>query len=369
MWDIKLATNSMSQIVTRESDCVEGHLATENSWQESMKLAFRQLADLLKFAELDKESVRMACGQSAPADFPLFVPREWAKRIRPKDPNDPLLRQVLVTTAESLEVPGFTKDPVGDLNAQTTPGLLHKYYGRALLITTGACAIHCRYCFRRHFPYHEAPKSIEAWQEALNAIRTDPSLEEILLSGGDPLTLVDDRLAELIQSLEDIPHLKRLRIHSRLPTIIPQRVTESLCNHLRSTRLGVWFVLHINHAQELDTPTCQAIGKLRQTGAVLLNQAVLLRGVNDSVESLQELCQRLVNEQVIPYYLHQLDRVAGSAHFEVPVSEGRHLMEKLRQRLPGYALPRYVQEVAGRTSKTPLESQMLHEPFAIDGSA
>lgn len=345
----------MSQIVTRESDCVEGHLEGEPSWPTAMKRAYRQLSELLVDLGLDKSAVKAGSLENIPQDFPLFVPREWARKIRYNDPLDPLLRQVLITEAEYLEVPGFEKDPVGDLASQTNPGLLHKYHGRALLITTGACAIHCRYCFRRHFPYQDAPKSIEAWNPSLQALREDDSIQEVLLSGGDPLTLVDSRLAELIQNLEAIPHIQRLRIHSRMPTVIPQRVTDDFCDLLRSTRLGVWFVLHINHAQELDSPTCQAIRKLRQTGAVLLNQAVLLRGVNDSVEALEELCQRLVNEQVIPYYLHQLDRVAGGAHFEVPKAEGLELIEKLRQRLPGYAMPRYVQEIAGQASKTPLE--------------
>lgn len=346
----------MSQIVTRESDCVEGHLEGEVSWLMAMKLAYRRVSELLAAVGLDKGLVAGLSDIQTGGDFPLFVPREWARRIRPSDPQDPLLRQVLVTAAEQIDVPGFGKDPVGDLEAHTNPGLLHKYHGRALMITTGACAIHCRYCFRRHFPYHEAPKSLDAWKETLAALRADTSIQEVLLSGGDPLTLVDSRLAELIQSLEEIPHLKRLRIHSRMPTVIPQRVTDDFCELLRATRLGVWFVLHVNHAQELDAPTCQAIAKLRQTGAVLLNQAVLLRGVNDTLESLEELCQRLVNERVIPYYLHQLDRVAGGAHFEVPVEKGLELIRQLRERLPGYAVPRYVQENAGYASKTPLEA-------------
>jgi EF-P beta-lysylation protein EpmB len=345
----------MSQIVTRESDCVEGHLEGETSWQEAMKLAYRDLTELLEAVGLNKKSVTTVVDERAGADFPLFVPREWVRRIRHNDPHDPLLQQVLLNSAELLEVPGFQKDPVGDLASQTNPGLLHKYHGRALMITTGACAIHCRYCFRRHFPYNAAPKSIEGWKESFATLHADNAIQEVLLSGGDPLTLVDTKLAELIQQLDDIPHLQRLRIHSRMPSVIPQRVTEQLCNILRSTRLGVWFVLHINHAQELDGATCEAIRKLRRTGAVLLNQAVLLRGVNDSVDALEELCLRLVNEQVIPYYLHQLDRVAGSAHFEVPVQQGLEWLDQLRQRLPGYAVPRYVQEVAGRASKTSLE--------------
>jgi EF-P beta-lysylation protein EpmB len=289
---------------------------------------------------------------AAAGDFPLFVPREFLSRIRPGDPHDPLLRQVLPVLAEQEIVPGFSTDPVDDRAAQRTPGLLQKYPGRALLITTGACAVHCRYCFRRHFPYQEAPKSLSAWEPAFRAIEEDSSLHEVLLSGGDPLVMVDDFLARLAERLAAIPHLRRLRIHTRLPIMIPGRVCSELLNWLTGTRLTPIVVVHANHSAELDDAVAAAFGQLVDAGIVVLNQAVLLRGVNDSVEALAALCERLVDLRVMPYYLHQLDPVAGGAHFEVPVSRGRELMAQLTARLPGYAVPRYVRELPGESSKT-----------------
>ncbi len=359
--NVEMATDSMSEIVTREPDCVEGHLPEVVGWQEAMRRAYRDRAILLKDLGLAEAGLLGGDSSLPNGDFPLFVPREWAARIRPGDLADPLLRQVLISPEEYLSESGFTDDPVGDLKSQTTAGLLHKYSGRALLVTTGACGVHCRYCFRRHFPYHEAPKSISGWQAAFQALEQDGSIEEILLSGGDPLTLVDRTLQSLVERLADIPHLKRLRIHTRMPVAIPQRVTHELCQILQQTRLGLWIVVHINHAQEIDQATEQAIRKLRQTGAVLLNQAVLLRGVNDNITSLEQLSKRLVDLQIIPYYLHQLDRVAGAAHFEVSVAEGLNLIQELRRRMPGYAVPRYVQEIAGEPSKTPLDQSVVQQ--------
>ena len=343
----------MNQIVTTDPDRVEGHIGGPLGWQEAMRRAYRD--GRLLCQDLGLESLWDSHFQESTPDFPLFVPREWAARIRPCDPADPLLLQVLTTPQEMNLVEGFSADPVGDLNSQSSPGLLQKYHGRSLMITTGACGIHCRYCFRRHFPYQEAPKSPAAWEPALDQIASDSTISEVLLSGGDPLTLVDKSLTILVRKLEEIPHLKRLRIHTRMPVVIPQRVTVELLELLRSTRLGVWIVLHINHPNEIDRATETALKSLRQSGATLLNQAVLLRGINDSVEVLQRLCERLVDQQILPYYLHQLDRVAGAAHFEVPVATGQALMAELRQRLPGYAVPRYVQEIAGQPCKTPIE--------------
>jgi EF-P beta-lysylation protein EpmB len=248
----------------------------------------------------------------------------------------------------------FTTDPVGDRLAKRTPGLLHKYNGRVLLVTTGACAIHCRYCFRRHYPYAETPRGIEAWQPALAAVADDDSVHEVILSGGDPLTLVDSLLAELTIRLAEIPHLRRLRLHTRLPVLIPERVTDDLLSWLRGTRLVPWVVVHVNHPAELDKPVGEALTRLIDAGIPVLNQAVLLRGVNDDLETLVELSERLIQLRVMPYYLHQLDRVAGAAHFEVPVEMGRVLIEQMRARLPGYAVPRYVEEVLGAPYKVNL---------------
>jgi EF-P beta-lysylation protein EpmB len=272
--------------------------------------------------------------------------------MRPGDPADPLLRQVLPLDAETRPADGFAPDPVGDLDAQLTPGLLHKYHGRALLVTTGACAVHCRYCFRRHFPYSDAPKGLAAWDAALETIADDRSIHEVILSGGDPLTLVDPTLAALADRIAAIGHVARLRVHTRLPVVIPSRVTDELIGWLTGTRLTPIVVLHANHANELAGEVPAAIARLADAGVPLLNQAVLLRGVNDLIDSQAALCERLVNLRVMPYYLHQLDRVAGAAHFETPVDEGRQIVAALRVRLPGYAVPRYVQEVAGATGKT-----------------
>ena len=318
-----------------------------------MKDAVRDPAELCRFLELPEEYIEPA--QAAARQFPLFAPRGFVARMRPGDPADPLLRQVLPLGEELVEVPGFVSDPVDDDAATRTPGLLQKYHGRALLIATGTCAIHCRYCFRRHFPYDETPRSLAQWEPAFDEIASDPSLREVILSGGDPLTLVDATLAAMIDRLSAIPHLRRLRIHTRLPIVIPERVTNGLVDMLRETRLTSVVVLHANHANELDSQVADAVAKLAGAGVMLLNQAVLLAGVNDSTSAQVNLCERLVELRVTPYYLHQLDRVAGAAQFEVPVADGLQIIEELRARLPGYAVPRYVQEVPGAFSKTDLE--------------
>ncbi len=317
-----------------------------------MKDAVRDPVELCRLLDLPEDFKGAA--RAAANAFPLFVPRGFVARMRPGDPADPLLRQVLPRADEMAEVPGFVADPVDDAAATRQAGLLQKYEGRALLIATGTCAVHCRYCFRRHFPYDEAPRSFVEWQPALDEIAADTSLREVILSGGDPLTLVDAKLAELVKWLEPIPHLRRLRIHTRLPIVIPERVTDELVAMLGDTRLTPVVVLHANHANELDQQVADAVAKLVNVGVMLLNQAVLLAGVNDSVEAQAALSERLIDMRVIPYYLHQLDRVAGAAHFEAPVATGRRIIEALRARLPGYAVPRYVQEVAGAPSKTDL---------------
>jgi EF-P beta-lysylation protein EpmB len=317
-----------------------------------MKEAIRDPSELCRMLDLPPEFEAEAV--QASRLFPLFVPRPFLARMRRGDPTDPLLRQVLPLGAETAAVEGFTLDPVGDSSATLTPGLLHKYQGRVLMVTTGACAVHCRYCFRRHFPYETAPRSLEDWQPAIRAIEADDSIREVILSGGDPLTLVDRLLADLVERLAEIPHLQRLRIHTRLPIMIPQRVNVSLIDWLTTNRLTSIVVIHANHAAEIDDAVANALGRLTDAGIPLLNQAVLLRGVNDTADALAELCERLVNLRVMPYYLHQLDRVAGAAHFEVPIERGNRLIAELRQRLPGYAVPRYVQEIPGAAHKVDL---------------
>jgi L-lysine 2,3-aminomutase len=323
------------------------------SWQEAVRDAIRDPGELCRVLELPDEIAAAAReASSASPGFSLFAPRGFVARMRPGDPNDPLLRQVLPLRAELDDVPGFVADPVGDAEATRHPGLLHKYEGRVLLITTGVCAVHCRYCFRRHFPYSEGPRSLADWQPALDEIAGDASIHEVILSGGDPLMIVDHVLADLVEELAAIPHVRRLRVHTRLPIVIPERVTDELIDLLRSTSLTPIVVVHANHANELDEHVVAALVKLSDAGIPLLNQAVLLRGVNDSVSAHRALCDRLVDHRVLPYYLHQLDRVAGAAHFDVPVETGRRIITELREQLPGYAVPRFVAETSGATGKT-----------------
>jgi EF-P beta-lysylation protein EpmB len=323
------------------------------SWQRALREAVRDPLELCRLLDLPPQ-VHPAALAAAQA-FPLRVPRSYVARMRKGDPADPLLLQVLPLADEMTPVAGFTADPVGDGAASTAPGLLHKYQGRVLLVLTGACAVHCRYCFRRHFPYSEGPHSLADWEPALEYLAVDPSIHEVILSGGDPLSLVDAQLARLVERLAEIPHVTRLRVHSRWPIVIPERVDDGLLAWLTGTRLVPWMVVHANHAQELDDSTSAALGRLVSAGVPVLNQAVLLKGVNDSVDALAELCERLIDLRVLPYYLHQLDRVAGAAHFEVPEAQGRAIVEQLRTRLPGYAVPQYVREEAGREFKVPVQ--------------
>jgi EF-P beta-lysylation protein EpmB len=254
---------------------------------------------------------------------------------------------------------------VGDASATLQAGVLQKYAGRALLITTGACAVHCRYCFRRHYPYEDKGHFAKQISNNISLIQEDTSISEVILSGGDPLSLSDARLAELITQLETIPHLQRLRIHSRFPVVEPQRVTPELLKLLRNTRLSVIMVLHINHAQEIAQDTAQAIKKLHDQQIILFNQSVLLKGVNDALHILQELSETLIEHHIIPYYLHMLDRVQGSAHFEISEQAALALHQQLRERLPGYMLPRLVREVAGEKSKSAIFSAVKQKSKLI----
>lgn len=286
--------------------------------------------------------------------FPLRVPAGFVARMVPGDPDDPLLRQVWPAACEADEVPGYAHDAVGDLAKLKPGGLIHKYHGRALVVATGACAVHCRYCFRRHFPYGEAIAARGHWRATLEQIDADPTIEEVILSGGDPLSLPDDKLAGFVAALESRPQVRRLRLHTRLPIVLPERVDAGLLAWLARTPLQKVVVLHANHAQELDASVAAACRALRDAGATLLNQAVLLRGVNDSTDALAALSERLFACGVLPYYLHMLDRVQGAAHFAVEDETAGGLMVELSARLPGYLLPRLVREIAGEPAKTVL---------------
>jgi len=328
------------------------HRAQPRRWQELWREAVTDPRELL--AALDLQSFADALLPGSDTDFPLRVPRGFIARMRRGDPHDPLLLQVLPQARELVEVPGFTRDAVGDLAARTANGVLHKYEGRALLVATGSCAVHCRYCFRRHFPYSEQTAAAAGWTEAIAHVRADESITEVILSGGDPLSLATAKLAELSTALAPVRHLRRLRIHTRLPVVLPERIDDEFSRWLGALPWPTTIVLHANHAHELDASVAAACARLRDSGAVLLNQAVLLRGVNDDAAVLAGLSERLFDCGVLPYYLHQLDRVDGAAHFEVDDARARELLDELRVRLPGYLVPRLVREVAGARSKTPL---------------
>jgi len=300
------------------------------------------------------EEAALAVSEAAARQFPLRVPRAFVARMRHGDPLDPLLRQVLPLDDEMKPMPGFTFDAVGDGAAKAADGVIRKYRGRALLVTTGSCAIHCRYCFRRHFDYASETAAADHWRSAVELIRADGGIDEVILSGGDPWSLSTAKLAELTDALADVPHLKRLRVHTRLPVVLPERVDAPLLDWMHGLPWPVTVVLHANHANEIDCSVEQACKAMREAGATLLNQAVLLRGVNDSVDALSALSERSHEAGVLPYYLHQLDRVQGAAHFEVGDDEARQLHAGLAARLSGYLVPKLVREVAGDPGKRPV---------------
>jgi len=284
----------------------------------------------------------------------MRVPHSFAQRMKKGDPGDPLLNQVLPKKIEYNASVGFTTDPVGDSLAMPAPGLLHKYHGRVLLVATGACAIHCRYCFRKHFPYSSAKPNAQDWRQTLDYIASDTSIKEVILSGGDPLTLSDARLASLIKKLEKIGHLERLRIHTRLPIVLPERIDQNLIDWLGGTRFATIIVIHANHPNEIDQEVIDGLERLMTARVTLLNQSVLLKDINDHVEILATLSEKLFEAGVLPYYLHQLDKVQGAAHFEVSDEEASRIHQQLMAKLPGYLVPRLVREQAGQAYKTPI---------------
>jgi len=324
-------------------------------WQNELADAIASPEALADALGLGPEIIGPAL--TAAAGFRLRVPRSYVARMRRGDPHDPLLRQVLPVAEELEEAEDYVTDPVGERAALRAPGLLQKYHGRALIITTSACAVHCRYCFRREFPYSEQTSDAPRWSAALSEIGRDSSLEEVILSGGDPLSLSDARLKSLTDALATIPHVRRLRVHTRQPIVLPSRVDDGLLGWLRSVSLSTVFVLHANHPNEIDSDVRAACEKLRASGVTLLNQSVLLRGVNDDVEVLAELSRRLFDVGVLPYYLHVLDRVRGAAHFEIPGPQARLIAGELAARLPGYLVPRLVREIYGAPAKITLSPQ------------
>jgi EF-P beta-lysylation protein EpmB len=320
-------------------------------WQSVLADAIRNTDELCRL-------VGITADHSAETGlFGVFVPRTFLSRIRPGDPRDPLLLQVMPRPAEAVHRDGFSTDPLGE-SAGDTPCLLQKYQGRSLILTTAACGVHCRYCFRRHTPREDGSETLpisERLNKAIHQLEDDSSIHEIILSGGDPLTLEDAQIGVLIERLAEIEHVRRLRFHSRMPVVIPQRVTSGLIEVLKSSRMTTSVVIQANHPAELNCQVETALASLIDAGIPVLCQSVLLAGINDRLEVLTELYERLIDCRVMPYYLHQLDHVAGAAHFEVPQERGLELIEGLRKLLPGYAVPRYVREIPGATHKHNLE--------------
>ncbi len=304
--------------------------------------------------ELGLDRLRRRVPADPPHGFGLRVPRAFVARMRRGDPHDPLLRQVLPLDAENRAVEGFGVDPVGDLAARAAPGdgVLHKYAGRALLVATGSCAVHCRYCFRRHFPYADETAARDRWATTLEFLRQHPDIDEVILSGGDPLSLSTQKLGELTAALRECPSIATLRIHTRLPVVLPARIDAEFVDWLGRIEISKVVVIHANHAQEFDSDVDLALQRLRGANCLLLNQSVLLRGVNDSALALADLSRRLLQSGVVPYYLHLLDRVAGAAHFAVEDAQAIGLLAQLRDNLPGYLVPRLVREVPGHSSKS-----------------
>jgi L-lysine 2,3-aminomutase len=328
------------------------HSAQPKSWQMLWREAIRDPRELLNILALPH--LAMQISDQAAEQFPMRVPRGFIEKMRKGDANDPLLRQILPILDEDLISPSFSLDAVGDAAAKSGTGILHKYQGRALLISTGSCAIHCRYCFRRHFPYAQETAASGEWREAIATLQADNSIEELILSGGDPLSLSTEKLKTLSDGLRSIPHLRRLRIHTRLPVVLPERIDQRFTDWLSSLPWPLVIVIHANHAQELGDDVAHAVARIRSVGAQVLNQAVLLKGVNDSAQAQIQLSKGLFQTGVLPYYLHQLDKVQGAAHFSLSDAQALTIHAEMMRQLPGYLVPKLVREIAGMPSKTPI---------------
>lgn len=324
----------------------------QDSWNQVLSGATRDVKTLLN--QLDIPITDLNQRQQACIDFPLLVPQPFINKMKRGNPNDPLLLQVLPQASELESVEGYINDPLAEKHSNLQKGLIHKYHGRVLILLSTGCAVNCRYCFRRHFPYQENRIGKNDWQEILNYVAKDSSIEELILSGGDPLMLNDQQLEKFIKQAEEIPHLQRLRIHTRLPVVIPQRITNKLINILDCSRFDCVMVLHINHSQEIDDQLFSALSKLKEVGITLLNQAVLLRGINDTIDDQIDLSKALFKAGILPYYLHLLDKVSGAQHFDIEEAEAIRLHKQLLRSLSGYLVPKLVREEPGQGSKTPI---------------
>ena len=334
------------------SELPNENLYIAKNWQQQLAGAFSNIEDLCRYLSLSYKDLPVSV--AATKSFPLRVPVGFADCMEKGNPDDPLLRQVLPINEELVTYPGFTNDPVGDLASAALTGVLHKYHGRVLLINTGSCAINCRYCFRRNFPYADLQLSKQAESEAINYIQDHTDISEVILSGGDPLLLSDERLGKLLQQLNAIEHIKRIRIHSRLPIVLPARISSVFINTLKLTSKTMVLVVHCNHANEISAEVISAFLRLRDTGITVFNQSVLLQGVNDNAAVLCELSEKLFSHGVIPYYLHLLDKATGTGHFEVTESQAIALVAEVKALLPGYLVPKLVKEQAGGSSKQTL---------------
>jgi len=295
---------------------------------------------------------QLSISHQAAKDFPLRVPRAFVDRMEIGNPNDPLLAQVLPVIEETLVVKGYSSDPLDEIDHNPIPGVVHKYRNRLLLIVSPSCAINCRYCFRRHFPYQENRQSKQQWQKALDYISSTKELNEVIFSGGDPLAANDSFLGWLTEQIANIPHIKRLRIHTRLPVVIPSRIDDQFLRWATGTRLLPIMVLHINHSNEINLALLKAVQRLLSKGIRVLNQTVLLKGINDSAQALVDLSESLYDIGVTPYYLHLLDPVAGASHFDIPITQSQAIYAELQATLPGFLVPKLVREIPGEQSKT-----------------
>jgi len=323
----------------------------QKSWQQQIASSFRDPIELLQYLKLTHHSALVSA--MADKNFAMRVTRDFADCMQPGDPHDPLLRQVLPRHEETQYDATLNRDPVGDLIAEARPGIIHKYRSRALLITTAACAIHCRYCFRRHFPYQQSTAHSHHLENSLDYLAHNTDINEVILSGGDPLTLSDQQLGKLIKQLESISHLKTLRIHSRLPIILPDRLSDDLQQLLQGCRFKIVLVTHCNHANEISAKVAKALQNFNYAGLTMLNQAVLLNGVNNNIETLVNLSQRLFEVNILPYYLHMPDPVEGSLHFQLNKNACISLHDQMRKHLPGYLLPQLVEDIPGSDCKRP----------------
>lgn len=329
------------------------YLYQEQNWQSQLSDLITDPLELLETLQLSPDQL-LSGAILASEKFKLRVPRAFVGKMSIGDPLDPLLLQILPHHLELEDHPGFVTDPLGEEQANQQPGVLHKYKSRFLLTLTGACAVHCRYCFRRHFPYQENLPKNEDWLNIKQYIQNQPDINEVILSGGDPLTLSNRKLALWIERLESMPQIKFLRIHSRVPIVIPNRVDKELISLLKNSRLRIILVVHSNHAAELDDFTCSKLSALVQQQIIVLNQAVLLKGVNNSAQLLVDLSYRLFDAGVMPYYLHVLDKVKGAHHFDLSPEEINLIYKEVLENLPGYLVPKLVREIAGEKNKTPL---------------